>query len=78
MDSADAEGKPNARYELTAYEGVGNENEYFPLFDGLFRRYEAQGLPDYIIGATEYTCVESSVGTLVLLVDQIGVEKIHK
>lgn len=78
LDSANGEGKPNARYELAAYEGVGKENEYFPLFDGLFRRYEAQGLPDHIIGATEYTCVASSIGTLVLLVDQIGVEKINK
>lgn len=78
MDSADAEGKPNARYELTAYEGVGKDNEFFPVFDGLFRRYEAQGLPEHLIGATEYTCVTSPNGSLVLLVDQIGVEKIKK
>ncbi|MBQ8289188.1 MAG: sigma-70 family RNA polymerase sigma factor [Clostridia bacterium] len=78
MDSADAEGKPNARYDLTAYEGVGAADEYFPIFDGLFRRYEAQGLPEHLIGAVEYTCVTSPKGSLVLFADQIGLETIQK
>ncbi|MBQ8382100.1 MAG: sigma-70 family RNA polymerase sigma factor [Clostridia bacterium] len=78
MDSADAEGKPNARYDLTAYEGVGADDEYFPMFDGLFRCYEAQGLPAHLVGAVEYTCVTSPKGSLVLFADQIGVEKIKK
>ncbi|MBQ7354860.1 MAG: sigma-70 family RNA polymerase sigma factor [Clostridia bacterium] len=78
MDSADAEGKLNARYDLTAYEGVGAADEYFPIFDGLFRRYDAQGMPDHLIGAVEYTCVTSPKGSLVLFADQIGVEKINK
>lgn len=42
-------------WELTEYRGEGSENEYFPLGDGFFRRYEAVNMhPDYS-ASVEYT-----------------------
>ena len=46
-------------WELTEYRGEGSKDEYFPLGDGFFRRYEAIDMhPDYST-SVEYTyCVE--------------------
>ena len=55
---------------LTAYEGTGDG--YFPIKDGLFRRYE----PEYTEGwngRVEYTYVEDENG-VVIFFDQLGTQ----
>jgi hypothetical protein len=56
---------------LTAHEGDGEG--YFPMKDGFFRRYEAQGLENGFHGAVEYTCVEDMQG-MTLFKDALGTQ----
>ncbi|MBQ1862861.1 MAG: RNA polymerase sigma factor [Clostridia bacterium] len=65
-------GEPkNAVWMLTAHEGDGEG--YFPMKDGFFRRYEAQGLENGFHGAVEYTCVEDMQG-MTLFKDALGTQ----
>ncbi|MCR4905333.1 MAG: hypothetical protein K6A33_04570, partial [Clostridiales bacterium] len=61
----------NAVWLLTAYEGEGDG--YFPMEDGFFRRYEAQGLENGYHGAVEYTCVDDEQG-MTLFKDALGTQ----
>ncbi len=46
-------------WELTEYRGEGSKDEYFPLGDGFFRRYEAVNMhPDYS-SSVEYTYTDN-------------------
>jgi hypothetical protein len=63
-----------ATYDLVEYEGMGDG--FFPLADGLFRRYAAQGLTDGYIGEAEYTCAAREDGGLVVLENRTGLRMI--
>lgn len=67
-------GAKNGSYELTAYEGVGEG--YMPIADGFMRRYEAIDLMDGLVGAVEYSYVESDEGELVLFEDRTGIREL--
>jgi len=61
-----------AVYELTAYEG--RAEGYFPVADGLFRRYEALELCDGYEASSEYTYVSDGKGGTVILSDRAGIK----
>jgi len=61
-------------YELTAYEGTGDTNEYMPVKDGLYRCYEAMGLTDGYVGKAEYTFCEDDNGQLKILESNTGIK----
>jgi len=63
-----------ATYDLVEYAGTGEG--FFPLCDGLFRRYAAQGLTDGYIGEAEYTCAAREDGGLVVLENRTGIRAI--
>lgn len=56
-------GANEAVYELTAYTGTGEG--YFPLADGLFRRYEVLDISDGWHGGVEYTYDEDDEGFVI-------------
>lgn len=58
----DWSGAHEAVYELTAYTGTGKG--YFPVADGLVRRYEVLDISDGWHGGVEYTCDEDETGTV--------------
>ena len=49
-----------SHWALSEYKGTGNG--YFPVADGLFRRYDAQGLKGGYHGSVEYTFLEDEQG----------------
>lgn len=51
-----------AVWQLTEYKGTGKG--FFPVDDGLFRRYEADALSDGWHGSVEYTFDEDETGTV--------------
>lgn len=55
--------KLDAIWELTDYRGTGDG--YFPIKDGLFRRYEPTELSDGWCGSVEYTFDEDTNGTVI-------------
>lgn len=61
-------------YELTDYTGTGEG--YFPVRDGMTRRYEDLGLTDGYEGAVEYTYSKDCDGNTVILTDNIGLRHI--
>ena len=61
-------------YELTEWTGGGEG--YFPLADGMTRRYDAVGLTDGFEAYVIYRFVEGEKGKFVLFADQCGVQ--HK
>ena len=66
-------GEPRgALWQLTEYEGAGEG--YFPLADGMRRRYEAIGLPDGWRGAVTYTVLEDDAGMAVFK-DALGTQR---
>lgn len=60
-----------AVWQLTEYRGVGKG--YFPTDDGLFRRYQPEGLSDGWHGSVEYTFDTDESGT-VLFKDALGTQ----
>lgn len=58
-----------AVWQLTEYKGTGKG--FFPVDDGLFRRYEADALSDGWHGSVEYTFDEDETGT-VMFKDALG------
>lgn len=62
-----------AVYELTAYEGTGEG--YFPLCDGMTRRYDAIGLTDGFVGSADYTYVADEDGNIIIFEDRCGIKK---
>lgn len=58
-------------WELTSYEGVGEG--YFPVKDGLFRRYEAMGLTNGWHGAVEYMFDEEN-GSFIMIRNALGTQ----
>jgi len=64
-----------AVYELVSFDGAGDG--YFPLADGLVRRYEAQNLTDGYVGAAEYTYVAGDDGKTVIFTDRTGIRQIQ-
>ena len=52
-----------SHWELTDYRGVGEG--FFPLDDGLFRRYEPMGLVRGCHGSVEYTYDSDETGTVI-------------
>jgi RNA polymerase sigma-70 factor (ECF subfamily) len=67
-------GAKTAVYELTSYEGTGEG--FMPLADGFMRRYDAIGLTDGFVGATEYTFVADEDGDIVVFADRTGIREI--
>ncbi|MCH5183984.1 MAG: sigma-70 family RNA polymerase sigma factor [Oscillospiraceae bacterium] len=65
------EGARQTVYELTAYEGTGEG--YFPLCDGMTRRYEAIGLTDGFVGSADYTYVADEEGNIIIFEDRCGI-----
>ena len=61
----------SATFDLTSYEGTGEG--YFPLADGLVRKYDAVGLSDGYEASVEYTCVADENGNLVMLKNKTGI-----
>ena len=61
----------SATFDLTSYTGTGEG--YFPLADGLVRRYDAVGLSDGYEASVEYTCVADENGNLVMLKNKTGI-----
>lgn len=59
-----AGGAHEAVYELTAYTGEGEG--YFPICDGLVRRYEVLDISDGWHGGVEYTYDTDETGTVIL------------
>lgn len=55
---------PNV-WELTEYRGAGNADEYFPVSDGLFRRYEPVALGEGYHASVEYTFDEDENGVVI-------------
>ncbi len=53
----------DAVWELTEYKGKGQG--YFPVEDGLFRRYEPKDLKDGWHGSVEYTFDKDETGTVI-------------
>ncbi|MBE6548964.1 MAG: hypothetical protein E7670_00895 [Ruminococcaceae bacterium] len=67
-------GARTAVYELTSYEGTGEE--FMPLADGFMRRYDAIGLTDGFVGAVEYTYVADDDGDIVVFSDRTGIREV--
>ena len=55
-------GKVEGFWTLTDYRGTGEG--YFPVADGLFRRYEPVNIGSGLIGSVEYTFDEDETGTI--------------
>ena len=64
-----------AVYELTYYKG--RSEGYFPISDGLVRKYEAVGLTDGFYASSEYTYVADENGDIVILADKCGIKNIQ-
>jgi len=64
-----------ATYDLVSYAGIGDG--YFPIADGLVRKYGAVGLTDEFIGGTEYVFCRHDDGRMMLLQNQIGLRNIE-
>jgi len=60
-------------YALTEYTGTGEG--YFPLADGMKRKYMLIDGPDHLLAGVEYTYVKDDDGGLRMLADQIGLQK---
>jgi len=60
-------------YDLTEYKGTGEG--MMPIADGMFRRYEAQGLKEGFVGKTEYTYCEHN-GKIYIFQNKTGVKKL--
>lgn len=67
------EGAKKSVYELTEYRGIGEG--YMPVADGLFRRYEAKGLTDGLVGEAEYTYVADR-NAISVFVNRTGVQQL--
>ena len=67
-------GAKQAVYELSAYEGVGEG--YMPFADGMMRRYDAIGLTDGFVGASEYTYVADEEGEIAIFADRTGIRNL--
>ncbi|MBR6807066.1 MAG: RNA polymerase sigma factor [Clostridia bacterium] len=65
-------GKVEGFWTLTDYRGTGEG--YFPVADGLFRRYEPVDIGSGLIGSVEYTFDEDETGT-VLFRNAYGTQK---
>ena len=63
-----------AVYELTEYEGTGEG--YFPLADGMHRRYELMNPERNYVAYTDYTYVADNYGRIVLFIDKRGSRKV--
>ena len=61
-------------YDLVAYEGKGEG--YFPLCEGMTRRYEAQFMREGYIAAVEYVVERDERGNLCLIEDRCGIKKL--
>ena len=61
----------SATFDLTSFVGTGEG--YFPLANGLVRRYDAVGLSDGFEASVEYTCVADENGNLVMLKNKTGI-----
>lgn len=71
------DGKAPVEWELTEYRGTGKG--FFPLNDGLLRRYEPAGqpLPDGYRGWVEYTFSTDETGTMIFK-NACGVQERHE
>lgn len=69
-----ASGAKKSVYELTRYEGTGDG--YFPIADGMVRRYDAIGLTDGYVGAAEYTYAADKDGQIYIFADRTGIREI--
>jgi tetratricopeptide (TPR) repeat protein len=65
------DGKLQAIFELTAYDGTGEG--YMPVNPGLFRRYEAIGLTGGYVGKAEYNFCEDESGQLKVIENRTGI-----
>ena len=65
-----------ATYDLTSYAGIGEG--YFPIAEGLNRKYEAIGLSDGFVAGTEYAFCRHDNGAMMLLQNQTGIRKLEK
>lgn len=61
-----------AIYELTSYTGTGEG--YMPVNDGMVRHYDAIGLTDGFVGASEITYCNDDNGVLKILQDRTGIQ----
>ena len=61
-------------YDLVAYEGKGEG--YFPLCEGMTRRYEAQFMREGYIASVEYAVERDGEGKLCLIEDRCGIKKL--
>ena len=68
----DCAGAREVVYELTAYEGIGEG--YFPMADGMLRRYEAPELTDGCVGAAEYVYVADG-DDMLIFEDRTGIRR---